>query len=112
MIKSTLKRVNDLDGLADLCDDNFIVMANHINAHEERISDISSVISKLTKRSKFKASKLSLLLVIAAGITYVIHNEYEKTTMKEQLIELDKKQRGLDTFQYPTEDEGEALDPI
>lgn len=111
MIISTLKRVNDFDGLADLCDDNFVVMMNHINAHEERISDISSAVSKLTKRSKFKASKFGLLLAIAAGITYVIHNEYEKTTMKEQLIALDKRQRGLD-FQYPTEDEGEALDPI
>jgi hypothetical protein len=112
MIERHLEMANDFNGLANLCDNNFIVVANHINAHEERISDIGSAINKLTRQSKFKASKLSLLLVIAAGITYVIHNEYEKTTMKEQLIELDKKQRGLDTFQYPTEDEGEALDPI
>lgn len=104
--------VHDLSEVIDVWNYSSEAIANDLFELYERTNANHNAIAKLVRKNRFKASKFGLLLAIAAGITYVIHNEYEKTTMKEQLITLDKRQRGLDTVRYTAEDEGEALDPI
>lgn len=106
MIKSELKYANDLNSLATICDDNFMVLCKHVNDNERNIDDIISAMTKLTKRCKHKASKLSLFMAVAAGIVYVVKNEIDKHDMKMKLIEQDKAQR----FGSELESEGEAMD--
>ena len=108
MIKNELKMVRDFDSLAQLCDDNFMVLCNHVNKHEDTVSDLVVAMEKLTKKCKHKSSKLSLFLAIAAGITYVVKNEMDKQDMKEKLIAMDKAHR----YTTSTEDEGDAIEPL
>lgn len=103
MLEKKVKAINDFDDLVTMCRHNFPILADYIN-------DNGADIKELFKKNRHKASKLGLFLTIAAGLVYVIYNESEKATMKEALIALDKRQRGLDAY-APTEDEGEALDP-
>ena len=106
MIKSELKYVNDFNSLATICDDNFMVLCEHVNDNERNIDDIISAMAKLTKRCKRKASKLSMFMAVAAGVVYVVKNEIDKRDMRMKLIEQDKAQR----FGSELESEGEAMD--
>ena len=106
MIKDELKMVYDLESLARLCDGNFLIIMKHVNAHEDKIGDLVTAMEKLAKRCKHKASKLGLIMAVAAGIAYVVKNEIDKNDMNKQLIALDKAQR----FGSPLESEGEAMD--
>ena len=106
MITNEMKMVYDLESLARLCDDNFLVVMKHVNAHEDKIGDLVSAMEKLTKKCKHKASKLSLFMAVAAGIVYIVKNEIDKQDMKMKLIEQDKAQR----FGSELESEGEAMD--
>lgn len=75
--------------------------------------NISSLWDQIGRLGRKKAGKLGLVLMAAAGIAYVIKNEYDKSVMKNKLIQLDKDARGCEQFAYtPQENEGEASEPI
>lgn len=108
MIKSNPRYVADLDDLAVLCDDNFLVVMRHINAHEDKIKDLVSAVDKLTKRCKHKAGKGLVLFSIAAGIAYIIKNESDKSNLRQTIIDVSKNNHGLSSM----EDEGDAIEPL
>ena len=87
MITEHVKIVSNLDDLADLCETNFDVVRDHINDNEYDIADIYRRMSK-------KSSKLGVFLAVAAGIAYVVKNEYDKHRLTMALLEIDKKNRG------------------
>ena len=115
MIEQTPKIISDLDGLAELCDKNFEVIARHINGHEDHIKDLEfdtkelfTAIEKLTKTCKHKAGKGLVLFAIAAGIAYIIKNESDKHNLRRAVIEVSKNNHGLSSM----EDEGDAIEPL
>ena len=108
MIKNSSKVVVDFDDLADLCDSNFLVVMRHVNAHENKINDLATVLDKLTKKTKHKAGKGLVLFAIAAGIGYIIKNESDKHDLRKTIIEVSKTNHGL----THEEDEGDAIEPM
>lgn len=76
------------------------------------MGDIDSLFDEVKKLGKKKAGKLGLILMGVAGLAYIIKNEIDKDKMKTKLIQLDKDARGCEQFYTPTEDEGEATEPM
>ena len=74
-------------------DHNFMVFSDHINNNCEAIDNLTKDVAKLMKKTRFKASKLSVFLLAAAGIAYAVKNESEKQDLKFQLLEMDKRIR-------------------
>ena len=90
-----------------LCDRNFNVLCRHVNENESNIEEILTAMTKLTKKCKHKASKLSVFFAVAAGVVYIVKNELDKNEMKTKLIDMDRQKRCSDL-----EDEGEATGPL
>lgn len=103
---------------------NFGEFASHINENETALKELTEVVDwqrdsisslwdQIGRLSRKKAGKFGLVLMAAAGIAYIVKNEYDKSVMKNKLIQLDKDARGCEQFSYtPQEDEGEAEEPI
>ena len=103
---------------------NFENVVSQVNENEGfmndlgiQVSDIWTMLTRqddtIRKLTKGKAGKFGVFLMAAAGVAYVIKNEHDKSLMKNKLIQLDKDARGCEQFAYtPTEDEGEASEPI
>jgi hypothetical protein len=99
----------DVDILADIVNDNCRTLMNKANANSSDITDLMEVVTKLSKKTRHKASKLSFFLITIAGICYVVKNEADKRELSRKLIEAKNEKT---VYRYDaSEDEGDAKDP-
>ena len=77
-------KTDDMHEVVRLIDSNFDVFADCVNANHQAIN-------KLMKKTRFKASKVSVFLLAVAGITYIVKNESDKQDLNYQLLEMDKR---------------------
>lgn len=97
------------DSVADFMNHNCAVLMKAVNRNTSDVEDLMEVVTKLSKKTRHKASKLSLFMAVAAGVAYVVKNERDKKEMSRKLIETGKSA----VYRYePTEEEGDATDPL
>lgn len=105
--ENVYSKIVDCDILADLMNHNCDVLMQKTNENTADILDMMKVLTKVSKKTRHKASKLSVLMVAAAGVAYIVKNERDKREMNQKLIE-----SKTTVYKYEsTEDEGEATDP-
>ena len=97
-----------INGLAEVVKGHSTDINEHGDVISDCVSSIGELWTKADKLSHRKAGKLGLILVVAAGIAYVVKNEREKQQMRMDILGLGKRKYGLDN---ELESEGEALDP-